>query len=397
MHGGAHARGQSSDNRGHFGRSPTHGRRCPTAPGAPSCTPLDLPIPDPPSFPVANALHILSLVERFGVGRRDLLAGADIPGELLGAPNARLPVSAMTRLLERARVLTRQPALGLHIGLDIRPTVYGNLGFALMSASSVREAIEVAVRFGPIITTALRLRLRVEGRTASVILDEEADFGSVRDIIVIATLVSLRQVGVLLAAACVNTTVVELALPEPPYAAELAAANLPMRFDAPAHRLVFDARSLDVPYTMANPTALSIASDHCQRELERIGRPARQVDAVRRLLARADDRCESLEDVAAALHQSARTLKRHLAAEGASFSALRNDELRDRAIILVRSSKLTLAQIADRLGYAHVTSFERAFHRWTSTTPSECRRAASRTAPPPRPPAYSRNAGSSAK
>jgi len=371
------------------------GRVLPARTGCAKLRPLDLLTPDPPSFPVANVLHLLALGERFGVSRADLLAGADIPLEILSAPSARLPVPAMTRLLERARTLTRQPALGLHIGLDIRPTLYGNLGFALMSSSSVREAIEVAIRFGPIITTALRLRLRVEDRTASVILDEEADFGSARDIVVIATLVSLRQVGTLLAASTVNTTVVELALPEPSYSAELAAAHLPMRFNAPAHRLVFDASSLDVPYTMANPTALLVASGHCEHELERMARPARRVDAVRRLLARADSRCDSLEEVAAALNQSARTLKRHLAAEGASFSALRDVELRDRAIALVRSSTLTFPQIAQRLGYSHVTSFERAFRRWTSTTPSECRRAVYRTAP--RSPAGSRNAGSSTK
>lgn len=344
---------------------------------------------------MANALHLLALAERFGVHRAEVLDGADIPTEVLSAPGARLPVPAMTRLLERTRALTRQPALGLHIGLDIRPTLYGNLGFALVSASSVREALEVAIRFGPIITTALRLRLRVEGRTASVILDEEADFGSARDIVVIATLVSVRQVGMLLAATDVNTTVVEIALPEPSYSSELAAANLPMRFNAPVHRLVFDARSLDVPYTMANPTALSVASDHCQRDLDRIGRPARRVDAVRMLLARADNRCESLEEVAAALHQSTRTLKRQLAAEGASFSAIRDRELRDRAITLVRSSSLSLPQIAQRLGYSHVTSFERAFRRWTSTTPGECRRAVTRTAN--RSPVTLRDAGLGAK
>jgi AraC-like DNA-binding protein len=146
---------------------------------------------------------------------------------------------------------------------------------------------------------------------------------------------------------------------------------------------------------MANPTALAIAIEHCQRELERLGRPERRADAVRRLLSRADHRCESLEDVAAALHQSPRTLRRHLAAEGASFSTLRDDELRDRAVTLVRSSTLTLPEIADRLGYSHVTSFERAFRRWTSVTPSECRRATIMTAP--RAPARSRDSGSAAE
>ena len=232
------------------------------------------------------------------------------------------------------------------------------------------------LRFGPIVTTAVRVRLRVEGRVASLILDEQADFGSARDIVVLAVLVSLRHNAALLAGRDLTTSVAELALPEPWYAARLGEANLPMRFDCPVNRLVFDAQSLDVPYGMANPIALRLASDHCQSDLERFGPPAGWADSVRALLSRPDQPCRSLEAAAKALHQSTRTLKRRLAAEGVSFTALREGELRERAMTLVRSSLLTSTEVAARLGYSNVTSFERAFRRWTSATPAEFRHAA---------------------
>jgi AraC-like DNA-binding protein len=327
--------------------------------------------------------HLVELVQRWGVSGSELLAGAGLDAEALKDPGVRVPVVTMVTLFERARTLTRQPALGVYLGLDIRPTLYGNLGFALMSASTVGEAIDLAIRFCPIITTAIRLRLRVEDRVASLILDEEADFGPARDIVVISALVSLRQGAMLLAVRDAMTSVAEFALPEPPYASELARANIPMRFGCPAHRLVFDARSLAIPYTTANSMALRVAREHCQRELDRLGPAPRWSDAVRGLLSRPEESCPSLEEAASALHVSTRTLKRHLAAEGASFTTLRESELRDRAIALVRSSTLSYAQIAERLGYSHVTSFERAFRRWTSRSPAEIRRAARGAAPGP--------------
>jgi AraC-like DNA-binding protein len=287
----------------------------------------------------------------------------------------------MVGLFERARALTGEPAIGLHIGLAIRPTLYGNLGFAFVSASNIRESIDLAIRFSPIVTTALRFRLRVDGRAASIVVDELADFGSARDIVVIAVLVSLRQIGAILAQRELTTSAAEIALPEPRYAGKLRAANLPMRFDCPVHRLVFEARSLEVPFGMANPMALDLARAHCQRDLDQFGAPTRWADAVRGLLSRCEGRFRSLEDVAAALHRSTRTLKRRLAVEGVSFSSLRDDELRERATTLVRSSRLTYAEIAARLGYSNVTSFDRAFRRWTSATPAEFRRAASRSPP----------------
>jgi AraC-like DNA-binding protein len=331
---------------------------------------------EPPSFPISHVLNLVAVVRRWRVTADDLLDGMGVPPQSLADPRARVSVPTMVKLLERARTLTREPALGMHIGLGIRPTLYGNLGFALMSASNIREAIDLTIRFGPLVTTALRVRLHVAGRVASLTLDELADFGSARDIVVIGAIIATRQIGVVLADRELTTSVAELAIPEPWYAAKLVEAGFPMRFDCPLHRLTFDARSLDVPYTMSNPSALALARDHCQRELDRFGPGDRVSDSVRGLLSCQERGCPSLEEVAAALHQSPRTLKRRLAEEGVSFSALREVELRERAITLVRTSEASYSDIAARLGYSDVTSFERAFRRWVGSTPAECRRAA---------------------
>jgi AraC-like DNA-binding protein len=331
------------------------------------------PTADRPSFPVSHLLNLIAAVRRWNVTEEELLAGSDIQAETLADPRARLPVPAMVALFERARSLTREPAIGLYIGLETRPTLYGNLGFALMSAKNIRESIDLTIRYGSIVTTALGFRLRVEGDVASLIVDERADLGTARDIVVLAALVSLRKGAALLAAHDLTTGVAELAIPAPSYAAMLAESKLPIRFDCPVHRLAFDARNLDVPYTLHDPVALVLARDHCQRELDRLGPNVRWAECVRDLLSRPDGGCRSLGEVAAALQQSTRTLKRRLAEEGVSFSALLDAELRERAMMLVKSSQLSGPEIAARLGYSNAGSFGRAFRRWTARTPFEYR------------------------
>jgi AraC-like DNA-binding protein len=329
-------------------------------------------------FRVGHATHLIEVVKRWQVSADDLLSGVGLSQEALADPRARLPIPTWVALLERARLLSGEPAIGLYIGLHSRPTLYGYLGFALMSASTVREAIELSVRYGPTVTTALSVRLRVDKRVASLIVDEHADFGSARDIIIIATLVALRQISKTLTGRELSTSVADFALPRPDYSGKLGVCGMRLNFDQPVHRLSFDARSLDLPYIMPDRASMLLARDQCQRELDAFGLNGRVVERVRGLISSPQGGCRSLEEVAAELHQSTRTLKRQLATHGASFSTLRDDELRERALVLLRSSELTLTEIALRLGYSNVTNFERAFRRWTTTSPAEWRRTGDR-------------------
>ena len=328
----------------------------------------------PHSFRVAHAVHLIDVVKRWQVTSHDLLEGTGLTVEGLDEPRALLPVPVLVALLERARRLTGEPAIGLHIGLHTRATLYGHLGFAVLSASTIREAIDVSLRYGPIVTTALSVRLRVEKREASLIVDEHADFGGARDIVLLSTLVALWQVSRSLTARELTTSTAEFALPEPVYSAKLGAAGLRMRFDRPVHRLTFDTRSLDLPYTMPDAVALKLAREHCQHELDSLGLNAGLPARVRGLISKPTGGFRALEEVAAVLKRSGRTLKRQLAAQGVTFSELRERELAERAMVLLGSADLSLAEIAIRLGYSNVTNFERAFHRWTDTTPAEQRR-----------------------
>jgi AraC-like DNA-binding protein len=327
------------------------------------------------SFRVAHVLHLIEVLKRWHVSSYDLLAGTGLTQESLSEPRALLPVPTMVAVLERARRLSGEPALGMYTGLHTRATLYGHLGFAILSASTIREAIDLSLKYGPIITTALTVRLRVERREASLIVEEHAEFGSVRDIVLISTLVSLWQVSVSLTERELTTSTAEFALPEPVYSAKLGLSGLRMRFDRPVHRLVFDARSLDLPYTMPDPVALKLAREQCQQELDALGINAGLPARVRGLLSKPGGGFRGLEEVAVALKRSPRTLKRQLNAQGVTFSQLRERELSERAMVLLGSADLSLTEIAMRLGYSNVTNFERAFQRWTDSTPAEQRRA----------------------
>lgn len=333
------------------------------------------------SFPASHALALTELVQRWRVTPIALLEPLGLREEDLLAPDARVTVEDFVALVERARALTGEPGLGYYLGVQMRVSAHGYLGFAAMTSATLREAIELAARFAPTRSTAMALRVQESERTAAVVLEERADFGSARDVLVSALMVGLWKIGNALTERTLEGTA-DFAYAEPEYFTRFAHLAPRVRFGQPANRLVFDRALLDTPIPMADPAAQRLAREQCERELAALGGGGGLVERVRAMIAAAtpasDDEARALgtlEGVARALHVSPRTLKRRLAAEGAAYSAILAQVQRDAALLLLRDPERSVEQVAESLGYSDVANFTRAFRRWTGVTPGAYRRS----------------------
>jgi AraC-like DNA-binding protein len=325
------------------------------------------------TVPAALALQTVEILKRWNISKHELFAAAGWPDDAVDDPLRRLPASAMNDLLVQARELTGEPGLGYYLGLQKRVSLYGYLGFAALSAPSVRRVLELSVEFAPIYSTALAVNLTITGSTASLQIDEQMDFGRARDIVLISFMLGLQTIGSALTGLEQRHSV-ELALPEPAYHSRFAGVARNWRFGQPATRLVLDVVALDAPIVTADEAALSLARTLCEKSLDELGFDARLEERVRRLVPSDDGGFRSLEEVAALVHMSGRTLKRRLAAQGVTFSTLVDRARRERALALLQSSRLPIEDVAERLDYATASTFVRAFHRWTGTTPAAYRR-----------------------
>ncbi len=70
---------------------------------------------------------------------------------------------------------------------------------------------------------------------------------------------------------------------------------------------------------------------------------------------------------------SERTLVRHLAEMGTSFTENLKKLRHELALIYIRQPELSLTQIAFLLGYSNQSAFSAAFKRITGLTPTEMR------------------------
>jgi AraC-like DNA-binding protein len=320
----------------------------------------------------AYALQLVRLVARWHVSSEEILKGLGVSDTDLAEPGATLRLDTLIALCERARTLTREPGLGFYWGLIVPVTGHGYPGFAAMSAESYGQCLDLAIRYAPLMTTMVSLRLELEDDLASLIVHEHADPASARDMLLICVLVGLRQMGEDLTASRLKASI-DMLIPEPDYYTRFAKLVPGVRFGQPVNRMVFPASALDLPLSMADPAALRLVSEQCERELHAVGQETKLVARVRQALL-GHEGFRSLRQVAADLQLSPRTLMRMLAEERTSFVDLLDEERQKKALRLLSTSRLTLEDVAAQLGYSTVSNFVRAFHRWTGQTPAAYRR-----------------------
>ena len=332
---------------------------------------------DPTEFflPGSYACLIGAVAERWGVTSAELFTPLGLDQRDLEAPGSTIAISTASAVLRRARLLTGEPALGIHIGLQFQPIALGYLGFASMSAASLEQCIDLIIRYGPAMTTAVSLRLVRNGEIVSLVVDEHCPqmFGDVRDVALLGCLVSARTIG----CAVTGTDLVrpiDVAIPEPDYYRRVEHLVPQLRFGQPINQIVLSQADLELPLRTPDRAAMRLAVDQCEQAVQALGLNARIEGRALQLLLEHDGP-PSFDDLASAMHLSTRTFRRRLAESGVSFSELVEKARGERALLLLRSPELSLDEIADRLGYSTVSNFTRAFRRWTGLTPAAYRRS----------------------
>jgi len=171
-----------------------------------------------------------------------------------------------------------------------------------------------------------------------------------------------------------NPLRLDFAYPPPAYAQRYTEVfRCEVRFEQPRNGMMVARRWLDLPFQSYNPVTSRQALAMCRAQLEAESGCGETTAAVERQLRPRLHENPQMSDVAALLHLSERTLRRQLAAEGTSFTAIHDRIRSQRVLELLHTPQLTISQIGNQVGFTDVREFRRAFKRWTGLTPSEAR------------------------
>ncbi len=148
-----------------------------------------------------------------------------------------------------------------------------------------------------------------------------------------------------------------------------------LHFDQPRSKMVFPDAYMALPVATADEDLRQQVEARAQSLLRVLEGEAPLLSALKGVLARnlANGRV-SLEEAAAALDTSTRTLQRRLGALGRSFQSVLDEVRLHAAENLLRDPNVSLTQIAFLLGYTEQSTFHNAFRRWTGASPGSWRR-----------------------
>jgi AraC-like DNA-binding protein len=327
-----------------------------------------------------SALLIRMLVEaleRAGVSPEALLAPSNIDRSRLDRVDERFEFAEFALLQERAATLLRDPALGLHMASRTSESAFDSIGFLVGHASTLREAISVATRFGALVLDGTHLVLRDSvdlttihfafPRTTTVSDRMLAEF----------TMAGLLRVARQLAGAAVLPRSVSFEHPRPPYHQEYTRLfGGSERFAQTSTFIAFQREILDRPQLHQSPELFSIVCAEVERKLRSITGNLGPTERLRRyLLAHPMAHMPDMARAARDLGMSERSLRRQLASENASYRELVRAALEDGAGRMLRDPTRTIQETAIALGFVDARTFHRAFKTWTGMTPKQYRDA----------------------
>jgi AraC-like DNA-binding protein len=317
-------------------------------------------------------------LERRGVSSSELTRLSGVIRPRSGDFSTMVPAADMYRLFEVSQALSRDPHIGLSVGRALGASGFHLIGHLVLASATLHDAVRAVLRVQP----------QIEGR--SLHFDELAD-GTLRvgfgvdtppehgaRVEAELTAVCLHDVMLqFFVASATDRPEVELPFATPadvaPYERVFAGA---VRFGSNGTFVSCPRSALAQRRSGADPGLLQhllnlaleqYSVDHTANDWTTRVRSVMSAQPMPRLI-------DSVR-LAEQLGVSVRGLSRRLAREGSNLSALLDETLYERARVMLRRQGTTAAQVAEALGYAELSSFFRAFRRWSGgLTPSSYRR-----------------------
>jgi AraC-like DNA-binding protein len=335
------------------------------------------------------ATYTRILLQRWPERATALLLGTGLKATALPVM-ATISAAQQLTIFANAMRLAARAQWALDFGRQLNISSHGPLGFAALSAPTLGDGLEVFGRFARIRAPYLGFELRHDEARLRLTIDTRlCELGMLElPLIEIILQVAASYIDAVVGPDAIDTTLF-IAHPPPAHAPLYGEYfTSPVVFDADFHGIALPASLKALPCPLRDDKTYRAALARCREALDAVLKPDDVVARASHWLAAHFDQIAArgaaaaqprLEDLAAALNLSPRTVIRQLGKHGRSFSDLRTAQQREIACAMLAEARYTVSEISALLGYGDAANFGRAFRRMTGVSPGQYRRGQRRS------------------
>jgi AraC-like DNA-binding protein len=329
---------------------------------------------DPRTVANAYVRTVLNAVEAQGVSNRDVMSGIPFSEAQLTVANGRVGTAIVHRIWERAIELTGDPHLGLKVAAAAKPSTFRVLGYAIMSCSSLYEALGLMLRYHRLVSESgiLSAETYTDGDVCITYTEQEMPIRLLPQRVEAIIGGILCQTRWLADRRVVPLEVAFRHVAQGDLASYTEFFSCSVQFQAAANTIRIAAADLRRRLPQADAELCRMHCAELDRQLASLSRAGVVTSFAKQWLATAKIESVEIGDLARRLGLSVRSLQRQLLEEGNTWRDV-VDEARKEALTGFLQQGMSLETAAHKLGYHDASSLSRAARRWLGMTPGEWR------------------------
>lgn len=309
-----------------------------------------------------------------GMDAPRLLSGLGIGMDDLADPACRISFRQGREIILRALRQGKGQALGLETGIREKIGSIGLVGYAMLTARTVGDAVALGIALQKDTGSMLEFDTRRDPDGVVVTAASRFHDPDVYAFLVEEAFASFMGIALSLVGDEFRPLRVDLAYPPPAHAdAYRRVFGCDVRFGQVENAFVYDPSWYGRPLATADPFSHRQLLEFLDFNRARSREAVEIIEAVERVLRQDLHGRNPVAKVARTLGMSERTLRRRLAESGVSFQSVLDGLRRNRALELLANRRMPVEQVAFAVGYTDPHNFRRAFRRWTGTTPTALR------------------------
>lgn len=339
---------------------------------------MELPLWNEKRYAPYKVGALVEVLEEQGIAPEASLSGTGLSAVSLANPQTLTSVRQYITVCHNALRLSKTPETPFLTGSRIPLSAYGMYGFALVSSPTIREYFQVAVKYHRLATPLLSMSWRETRDYASWTFPVNAAVTHPDSLLRFLMEQQLTQLATHLRG------VVDVGSYQPvrallsysaPEHAQLYERYLgcPARFGQPMSELIYPKAILSAKPRLAHGLTSKILQETCDRILGEVKTSTGVTGEVYQIIASTPGHSPSMQVVSRQIGTTVRTLNRKLVAENTSFTQILDDVRCNLAREYLRSTKLSIDDISELVGFSDAANFRHAFRRWTGSTPARFR------------------------